>query len=125
MCTKNAFSMNIHAIAPMEWFENWRETKYGKRPDSYSENEYEYAKNILEFVNDYEPGLQKSVSKYVTSTPVTNLHFNGSTDGSSYGIYHSIEKTAPALGPRTHVANLLLTGQNSFFPGFSGLPLVP
>ena len=61
------------------------------------------------------------MKKYVTSTPLSNLHFNGSEDGSPYGIYHSIQNTGPrAMGPRTRLLNLLLTGQNSLFPGLLG-----
>jgi all-trans-retinol 13,14-reductase len=119
--TKNAFTMNIHATGPMEWFEPWRHTRFGKREEAYDGLKNEYAENIFDFIDDYEINLKSSVHKYVTSTPVTNLHFNGSMDGSSYGIYHSIENTgARALGPRTHVANLLLTGQSCLFPGLLG-----
>ena len=119
--TKNAFTMNIHATGPMEWFEPWRHTSFGKRDEAYEGIKNEYAENIFDFIGDYEKDLKTSIHKYVTSTPVTNLHFNGSLDGSSYGIYHSIENTgARAIGPRTHVANLLLTGQSCLFPGLLG-----
>jgi all-trans-retinol 13,14-reductase len=119
--TKNAFTMNIHASGPMEWFESWRETKFAKRPDPYQNVKKEYAENIFSFIDQFEIGLSSTIEKYVTSTPVTNMHFNGSVDGSSYGIYHSIENTgARALGPRTHVSNLLLTGQSCLFPGLLG-----
>ena len=76
---------------------------------------------MFRLVDRYEPGFRSSVSQFVTSTPLTNLHFNGSEDGTSYGIYHSIQNTgARSLGPRTKVLNLLLTGQNCLFPGLLG-----
>ena len=65
--------------------------------------------------------MRQGVKRYVTSSPVTNLFFNGSESGSAYGIYHSIRNTGVrALGPRTHLNNLLLTGQSCLFPGLMG-----
>ena len=114
-------AVNLHAPGPMEWFEPWRGSRYGARQDEYKSLKDSYARHIFKLVERYSPGFETSVSKFATSTPLTNLHFNGSEDGSAYGIYHSIQNTgARALGPRTKILNLLLTGQNSIFPGLLG-----
>lgn len=115
------FALSLHAAGPIEWFDPWRETRFGKRPADYAARKEVFAENIFRAVERYEPGFRAKVSKYVSSTPLTNLHFNGSEEGSSYGLYHSIANTgARAIGPRTKVINLLLTGQNSLFPGLLG-----
>ncbi|HEX4923461.1 MAG TPA: FAD-dependent oxidoreductase, partial [Bdellovibrionales bacterium] len=114
-------ALNIHAISPLEWFAPWSNTSFGKRPAAYNELKSKYAGQVLEFVDEFAPGFKDRLEAFATSTPVTNLHFNGSLEGSPYGIYHSIENTgARALGPATHVTNLLITGQSSLFPGLLG-----
>jgi all-trans-retinol 13,14-reductase len=113
-----AIPLNIHAPGLFEWFADWRGSKYGKRPEEYQRAKEIYCGKILEFAAEFVPQLPDRLSKYVSSSPLSNLHFNGSEDGSSYGIYHSIQNTGPrAIGPRTHVPNLFLTGQSTLFPG--------
>jgi len=111
----------MHASGPIEWFDEFRGTRFGKRPAEYAARKELFAENMFRAVERYEPGFRAKITKYVSSTPITHLHFNGSEDGSSYGIYHSIANTgARAIGPRTKVINLLLTGQSSLFPGLLG-----
>jgi all-trans-retinol 13,14-reductase len=123
--TKNAFTLNIHAASPIEWLgdwpEGWKASHWGKRPKDYETAKETFAEKTLALIDRYQPGFRRKVSQYATSTPLTNLHFNGSPEGSAYGIYHSIQNTGSrALGPRSHIANLLLTGQNTLFPGLMG-----
>lgn len=113
--------MNFHAASPMSWFEPWRDSRYGKRPQEYDAFKQEFAKGMFKLVDRFEPGFSATVARHSTSSPLSNLHFNGAEDGSAYGIYHSIQNTgARALGPRTKVLNLLLTGQSCIFPGLMG-----
>ena len=115
------FALSMHASGPIEWFDEFRGTRFGKRPAEYAARKELFAENMFRAVERYEPGFRAKITKYVSSTPITHLHFNGSEDGSSYGIYHSIANTgARAIGPRTKVINLLLTGQSSLFPGLLG-----
>ncbi|MEQ1878697.1 MAG: hypothetical protein ABL958_18790, partial [Bdellovibrionia bacterium] len=114
-------ALNIHAISPYEWFAPWSETSYGKRPPDYEALKSRYAGVVLDFVESHQSGFKSSIERFATSTPVANQHFNGSAEGSPYGIYHSMENTgARALGPNTRVRNLLITGQSSLFPGLLG-----
>jgi all-trans-retinol 13,14-reductase len=114
-------TLNLHAPGPIEWFSQWGDSRYGKRPEEYKLLKQSYAEGMFNLVDRYYPRFQTMISKYVASTPLTNLHFNGSAEGSAFGIYHSIQNTgARALGPRTKIHNLLLTGQNCLFPGLLG-----
>ena len=117
------YPLSFHAPGPMPWFHDWKHEKYGKRSQSYLDFKNSYTDKVFSLTGRYYEELGKSLreSQFVSSSPLTNLHFNGSEDGSSYGIYHSIQNTGPrALGPRTKVLNLLLTGQNCLFPGLMG-----
>ena len=112
------FSFSAHAVGPYERFAKHDGTHYGARTEDYLEEKIKYANEVLALMNRMHPGIGHTVDRFVTSTPLTHLHFNGSHQGSSYGIYHSIQNTgARTIGPRTRVANLILTGQNTMFPG--------
>lgn len=113
-----AVHVNIHAVGPMGWFSEWKESRYNKRPEAYDDLKNRYSENIFSLIDKYEDKFRDSIDKFASSSPVTNLHFNGTPEGSPYGLYHSIKNTgARAIGPRTKIPNLLLTGQNCLFPG--------
>jgi all-trans-retinol 13,14-reductase len=114
-------ALSFHSMSPYQWFSQWKDSSYGKRPEEYKQMKERVASGVFSLVKQYQPEFPENIEKYVTSSPLTNLHFNGSEEGSGYGIYHSIQNTgARALGPRTKVLNLLLTGQNCLFPGLLG-----
>jgi all-trans-retinol 13,14-reductase len=119
--TRNAFTLNLYAASPISWFDTWRDTCWGKRPEEYEAAKSEYAEQLFNRVEQYQPGFRSTIDKSTSSSPITNLHYNGSPEGSAYGLYHSIENGgARSLGPRSHIANLLLTGQSCLFPGLLG-----
>jgi all-trans-retinol 13,14-reductase len=109
------------SMSPSEWFAPWREDRYGKRSEGYEEFKKTLATQSLKLVSRYDKDLTEGLLQSVSSTPLTNLHFNGSEDGSGYGTYHSISSTGGrALGPRTKILNLMITGQSCVFPGLLG-----
>ena len=115
------YPFSLHAAAPLVWFEAWKDSRLGKRPPEYSDRKLQFAERVFAGVERYHPGFRASVIRFATSTPLTALHYNGSEAGSAYGLYHSIGNTgARAIGPRTKIENLLLTGQNTVFPGLLG-----
>ncbi|MGZ3722802.1 MAG: hypothetical protein ACXVA9_07740, partial [Bdellovibrionales bacterium] len=115
------FPISLHVPSPFEWFTPWLEDRYGRRSPAYKDFKNTITTSIYDAVELHQPGFGTNIRQCTSSTPLTHLHFNGSEEGSSYGIYHSIQNTgARALGPRTKVLNLLLTGQNCLFPGLMG-----
>jgi all-trans-retinol 13,14-reductase len=113
--------LNLNTAGPIEWFTEWQESRYGSRPQSYQAFKTTVAERAFRLVDQYYSGFHSLVTQYATSSPLTNMHFTSSAEGSAYGIYHSIQNTgARALGPRTKILNLLLTGQNCLFPGLLG-----
>ena len=112
--------LTFHAAGPYEWFREWEGTR-GARPMVYKERKGEVAEKVIGFVDSRERGLKNCIQRYETSTPLTNIHFNGSEEGSGYGIYHSMDNTGMrAVGPRTRIKNLFLTGQSTLMPGLLG-----
>lgn len=116
-----ALPLSLLSPASAAWFDPWKAEKYGRRSQSYNDLKKQLTGNSLKLVARYDKQLVDSISTSVSSTPLTNIHFNGSEEGSAYGLYHSIQNTgARALGPRTKIINLLLTGQSCVFPGLLG-----
>ncbi len=114
-------AFNLLVGCEYSWFERWAESQIGKRPADYQEAKKLLAEKSLELVERFEPGFQAEIIDSTTSSPLTNQFYNPSPEGSPYGLYHSISNTgARSLGPRTKIPNLLLTGQNTLFPGVMG-----
>jgi all-trans-retinol 13,14-reductase len=115
------FPQSFHIAAPFEWVTPFLNEKYGRRSPEYKNLKEKIQNSILASVERYQPGTVENLKAATSSTQMTHLHFNGSQEGSAYGIYHSMANTgAKAIGPRTKVLNLLLTGQSCVFPGLLG-----
>lgn len=113
------YPLTIHGMAPIEWFDKWKDKTKGN--EDYKALKQELAARVLASLKKSYPQIESIIENMDISTPLTTLHFNGSENGSSYGIYHSIGQTGErALGPRTHIQNLFLTGQNTLMPGIMG-----
>lgn len=113
--------LTVFTFGDYNWFKKYEDTHFGDRPDEYRELKHSISQNIIDFIDSRISGFKSNIFKVESSSPLSNIHFNGSYQGSAYGIYHDIGATgARSLGPRTHFKNLLLTGQNTLFPGLLG-----
>jgi len=118
----NAVIINTY----MKWddVKKWQHTTVEKRGNEYLEFKHKKAEILLSRVENYLPGIKKAVKAYYTSTPLTYRDYTGSYNGSVYGIqkdYHNSLK--PMILPKTHIENLLLTGQNINIHGVVGVTL--
>jgi all-trans-retinol 13,14-reductase len=117
----SSYPVAFHAPAPYAWFAPWSHQIRKRKSTDYYHLKMTLARELFDFVDEFYPGTHSSIANFDVSTPLSNLRYNGSEEGSAYGIYHSIRNTgARAIGPRTHLDNLLLTGQNCVFPGILG-----
>jgi len=113
-----SLSLNFHAAGPHKWFQEWSGSNWKDRPGAYDQLKENYAGKVLSLVEKRGLKVKESLTDFLTSSTLTNQHYNPSPEGSAYGVYHSFQNTGlRALGPRTKVRNLLLTGQNTLFPG--------
>jgi all-trans-retinol 13,14-reductase len=111
-------SLNFHSAGPAEWFREWKGSDRRERPAAYQDFKKAYAGKMLDLVEARGLEVKVPLEQFLSSSSLSNEFYNPSPDGSAYGIYHSFQNTGlRALGPRTKVKNLLLTGQNTLFPG--------
>ncbi len=118
---RERFAVNIHSVCQFSWVSEWQQSEWGRRPEDYKLRKRKIAESTLQLIERFETGFSNRLLRTESSSPLTNLHFNGNSEGSAYGIYHSIANTGlRAIGPRTKIGNLLLTGQSTLFPGLMG-----
>jgi all-trans-retinol 13,14-reductase len=70
------------------------------------------------------PGINKAVKNIYTSSPLTYRDYTGTWEGSVYGIQKDYNNPLRTLIlPRTHLKNLLFTGQNINVHGVVGVTI--
>lgn len=114
-------TIEIVAPAPYEWFEHWRGTTWGKRGEDYDQFKERLAARLLEVLYERMPQLRGKIDYYEVSTPLSTEWFAGYDRGELYGLDHTPERfRADALGPRTRIPGLWLTGQDTMSCGVVG-----
>ncbi|OFX57172.1 MAG: hypothetical protein A2046_16955 [Bacteroidetes bacterium GWA2_30_7] len=102
----------------------WINTDIEKRGTDYKDFKDAKAQGLINFANKYYPDLKSKIKKYYTSTPLTYRDYTGTIDGSLYGIskdYKNLVKSV--IFPKTHIPNLLMTGQNINLHGVLGVTI--
>lgn len=103
-------------------FNKWANTTVGRRGQDYEDLKNELAEKLLSRVFERFPKFKNIVKNYYTATPLTYRDYLGTPDGSAYGLIKDCEKPFETLVlPKTHIRNLLLTGQNINVHGMLGV----
>ncbi|WP_127717059.1 NAD(P)/FAD-dependent oxidoreductase [Halobacteriovorax sp. HLS] len=114
---KHSF-ITVHIPCDYSYVSGWKDSTFGKRSESYKAFKEKLKEVIKIELIKIDDSFKTNIDKIEISTPLTNIHYNGSLEGSAYGIYHSISNTGlKGLSPKTKIKNLFLTGQNISFPG--------
>ena len=114
-------TIDIITVMPFEIFEEWKETRWKKRGESYEELKEKFAQRLLEVLYEKEPQLRGKVDHYELSSPVTTKHFMNYEQGELYGIDHNPQRYQQKfLQPRTPIKNFYLTGQDIVSAGVAG-----
>jgi all-trans-retinol 13,14-reductase len=104
--------------------EKWENTFTGHRGDDYIEFKNRKAEQLMNSVEQQFPGISKNVEAFYTSTPLTWRDYTGTRRGSAYGLIKDFNRPLESLVlPRTHVPNLILTGQNNYVHGILGVTI--
>jgi len=114
-------TIEIVAPAPYEWFEQWKDTGWGKRGDDYEAFKAQLGERLMQYLYDKLPQLKGRVDYYEVSTPLSTDYFCAYQRGELYGLDHDPRRMrADWLGPRTRISGLWLTGQDVLTCGVTG-----
>ena len=114
-------TVEIVAPAPYGWFEKWEGSTWGKRGEDYEAFKRELGERLMEYLYDKLPQLRGKVDYFEVSTPQSTNWFSAYQRGELYGLDHTADRLQQSwLGPRTRIAGLWLTGQDTLTCGVTG-----
>jgi len=114
-------TIEIVAPAPFKWFEQWKDSTWGKRGTEYEALKSEFGERLMNHLYDKLPQLKGKVDYYEVSTPLSTNWFGGYQRGELYGLDHTSERLQQKwLGPHTRIPGLWLTGQDVLTCGVTG-----
>lgn len=114
-------TVEILTMAPYKTFEQWQETKWKKRGNTYESLKQNLTSRLCSELQKHVPSISESVEYMELSTPLSTRHFMNYTQGEIYGIAVTPDRYAlRALGTRTPIPGLYLTGQDAAIPGVVG-----
>jgi all-trans-retinol 13,14-reductase len=103
-------------------FDRWRNSWPKERPYDYLRLKERLADTILATLERFVPGLRERVVFRSLGTPLTNMHFVGTSEGSIYGTEKILRNVGPFGFPvRTHVPGLYQCGASVFTAGINGV----
>lgn len=110
----------------MRWDEvlPWIDTTVENRGDDYKAFKQRKAELVMRDLERDFPGITNAIRFIYTSSPLTYRDYTGTWEGSVYGIQKDYKNPLKTLIlPRTHLKNLLLTGQNTNVHGVVGVTI--
>lgn len=114
-------TLEVVAAAPYRWFERWGDTRWKRRGTDYDELKQALAAQLLRALEDHVPAIRGRIDYSELSTPLSTRHFANYQNGETYGPAAVPARfRARALGARTPIRNLYLTGQDACTPGVTG-----
>jgi len=114
-------TIEIVAPCPYEWFDEWKDSPWGKRGDNYEQLKDYFTQRMLEALYSKMPHLRGQIDYCETSTPLSTDHFCGYKKGELYGLYHNPARFEQNwLQPKTSIPGLYLTGQDVLTCGVGG-----
>ena len=119
-CYASTFTL----VAPMDYrfVRQWEDSTLGRRPDEYRQWKQQMTAQALRLA---EEAIGPFETEYIeAASPLTIRDYNGTTEGSCYGLHSStLNPALTTLSTRTRLENLYLTGQDVNFHGMVGTSL--
>jgi all-trans-retinol 13,14-reductase len=118
------FAGGVAIMSPIgvDIFNKWINTSTEKRDQEYEDLKSNLAERLLRRVYEQFPNLKTSIEKYYCATPLTQIDYTGSPEGSAYGLIKDSEEPIKShVLPKTKIPNLFLTGQNTNAHGMLGV----
>ena len=106
-------TVEVLTFVPFEAFASWRDTKWKRRGAAYDSLKQNLAARLQTALERHVPAVAGKIDYAELSTPVTTRHFMNYEQGEIYGIGSTPARySMRALGARTPIRNLYLTGQD-------------
>jgi all-trans-retinol 13,14-reductase len=107
--------------APFAWFERWSGTRWHDRGAAYDTFKASLTERLLAEFAVHAPEASRRVTCAELSTPLSTLHFTGMPRGAIYGTNPTPARfESRAMGPRTQIRGLYLTGADACSLGVTG-----
>jgi all-trans-retinol 13,14-reductase len=114
-------TIEVITFVPYNWFAHWEQTQWQKRGRDYSMFKQHLTSRLLEVLYRHVPIVDGHLVRAELSTPLSTRHFMNHAHGETYGFAHTPERfRLGALGPRTPIQGLFLTGQDVAVCGVTG-----
>jgi hypothetical protein len=103
-------------------FSRWSESQPGDRPLDYLYWKHVLTGKMFDVVERIVPGIRERVVFQTMSTPLSNMHFVGASEGAIYGVEHTLRNLGPFSFPvRTKIDGLFQCGASTISPGIQGV----
>lgn len=122
----NGFATHLDLLSPMSYepLEPWKDCKVGHRGEEYEALKARKAEECLSLASSAIEGLEGSIDKVFTSSPLTYLSYTGSPFGSAYGLRKDFSNPmGTVLSPKSPIPNLFFTGQSLNLHGILGVSM--
>jgi len=114
-------TIEVVTLAPYGWFERWADTRWKRRGADYDALKQRLAERLRAELERHVPAVRGKIDYCELSTPLSTRQFVNYHRGQAYGPAVTPERfRARALGPRTPVRNLYLTGADAAVMGVTG-----
>ncbi len=107
-------TIEAFAFIGYDAFKQWEGTASGARPESYEVAKQALLSRMIELAAKVIPDLQEHVLFADLGTPLTNLHYCGSTSGNMYGTEKRLSQVGPFGQPlQTSIRDLWMCGAST------------
>ncbi|MBK7864846.1 MAG: NAD(P)/FAD-dependent oxidoreductase [Archangiaceae bacterium] len=120
------FPRMVLSLGIMPWDEvsRFSASKTKERGEEYEAVKRRHGADLQRAIEAYLPDHAGHLKIADLSTPLTNRDYTRTAQGAMYGLEHSVDRWGKyALGTRTKIPNLLLTGHSVLMPGVVGVTI--
>lgn len=110
-------------LAFVKWgrFEQWSDTRRGRRPAEYEALKQQVAQRLIRHLERKLPRIMKHLVFHELATPLSTHHFTRSWEGGIYGYETTPDRFGnPYLTAHSPIRGLFLTGGDVVAPGVAG-----
>jgi len=114
-------TIDVISVASYKWFADWQDEPWKKRGADYEALKENFAQRLLGILYDQVPQVEGKIDTYELSSPLSTRTFANWPGGEIYGLNQTPARFLErALGPRTPIKGLYLTGQDALTCGVTG-----